>query len=106
MAKFDLVLYGKNIQFIGQQMQIIIFFFIFLSRIVKLMDGLCSPKNLNHIGETKGLQSNIKTPLNTGVIRNHQIITSIEAQKIMKSGRLLLFLWGGERRSAIMSTNN
>ena len=73
-----------------------IFFFIFLSRIVKLIHGLCLLKNLNHICETKGLRSNIKILPNTGVIRNHQIITSTEAQKIMKSGRLIFFFfWGG-----------
>ena len=69
--------------------------FSFLSHIVQLIDDLCSPKNLNHIGETKGLRSNIKTLPNTGLIRNHQIITSTEAQKIMKSGRVFFFGGGG-----------
>ena len=78
-------------------------FLIFLSRIEKLIDGLCLPENLNHIGETKCLRKNINTLINTGVAWNHQIITSTEVQKIMKSGR---FFFGGGQRSAIMSTNN
>ena len=55
----------------------------------KLILGVYSLKNLNHIGGTECLQSNLKNLLHSEGPLNHQNTPTTQVQNIMKSGRFL-----------------